>query len=343
MHYSKTNLRLLISRAIVLILAMILFVATGCAKRMSADMVALQNKPAWVSGESLNYPEHLYLLGHGVSAELEKAKQDAWNDLFKRLQKEIIKKREGSEAFNQASLSRILNQESLSKSRLIADTWEDPFSNAHHVLAIIDRIAAGKIISDEIYLLENQIKRTLDKADTEKDVLQRIAYARLSIDKFEKREKLANVLKIVKPTAVLRKMEWDLSKLQKYIDSFVASTKIKPVTDENSSDHHLLDALVSGIKQAGFNVEHGAQADYILKATVESKAITWKDGVFTMHGKIKLELRDGQQQNQVRGRTSWPVEVSALEREALPEKLADAVTKINGDKLKQAFIDFQLN
>lgn len=320
----------------------IVLLLPGCAKRVSPDVLALQNKPAWITGESMKFPGHLYLLGHGVSAELDKAKRDAWDDLYRRLQKNVAKDTSRTDGINISTIAKMLNDESLSKSRLIADTWEDPYSKAHHVLAVIDRIAAGKIVSDEIYLLDSQIQRTLTKADTEKDVLQRIAYARLSIDKFAKREKLAEILKIVKPTAVLRKAEWNLAKLHNYIDSFVASTKIKPVA-EGGVNHQLLDALVSGIEQAGFNVEHGAQADYILKASVVRKDITWKDGVFTMHGNLKLELIDGKQLNQVRGRTSWPVEVSALEREALPAKLADAVTKINGEKLKQAFIDFQLN
>ena len=324
--------------AIILVLGL-----TGCAKRMDPDLLAMQNKPDWVSGQSVQFPEHLYLTGRGEAANREAASKNAWDDLLNRLQKESAAQLPASGASLKSSITDLMNHGNFKDTGYIAASWFNPVSDTHFELAVLDRLQAGKILTDEIYILDSQIQRTLDKAKTEADSLQRIAFARLAINKIESRQDYALILRVIKPTAVIKKTDWDIAKIQGYIDEYIASTSIMPVTSESSDKSGLLSALSSGIRRAGFNVVSGQKPDYILKASVERKDITWKDGIFTLHGKIVLELLDGSKQDQVRGTTSWPIEVSANEREGLPDKLTDAITKINGDRLKQAFIDFQLN
>jgi len=325
-------------------------VLSGCAKdAIDPRLQALIDKPDWVLGESTKYQEHLYLMGHGVSASLDKAKQQSLQDLSDAYNVQLqvyMKSTLHSAQTNQpvdagamAAAQKTLYRDRISTNQQIAEIWQDPDSDAYHVLSVVDRVKAGKNLSNDIYEIDLKIQRAMDKAEQESDVLQRIAIASFGIDKFQQRETLQIAVNVLMPTAAVGASEWNEKRIQSRISSWLSEVKIMPVLIQNNPK--LFEALVGGVGKAGFIVDYGANPDYILKASFQQGQIKWKDGVYTLDGNLRLELWDGESKGQVRGVADWPIAVTAMERDQLADALANAVTNANESKLKDALVGFE--
>jgi hypothetical protein len=323
--------------------------AAGCAKdAIDPKLQALLDKPGWVLGENTKYQEHLYLMGHGVSASLDRAKQQAFQDLADayNVQLQVYlnaaigedEKQQQANVIAVSATQRELYNRRIRGHQQIAETWRDPHSDAYHVLAVIDRVKAGKELANELYQIDQQVQRVVEKAEQDTDVLQRIAIANLAVDKFQQRDELHTAVKVLLPTTVVTSSEWSAEKIQSRISGWLSEVKIMPVLNQN--DPKLFDALVGGVSKAGFIVDYGANPDYILKASFQKGEIKWKDGIYTMDGNLRLELWDGQSKGQVRGATEWPIAVTAMEREQLADAVADAVSSANEKRLRDTLVGF---
>ncbi len=324
--------------------------AAGCTKdAIDPKMQALLNKPAWVLGESTKYQENLYLMGHGVSADLEKAKQQSFDDLADAYGVQLqMYLNTGSaaagtgsvtDANTMAAAQKELYNERIRNHQQIAETWQDPHSDAYHVLSIIDRVKAGKELAGEIYQIDQKIQRALEKSGQETDPLQRIAIANLATGNFQQRNVLHTAVKILLPTTVVAASDWSEEKIRAQISRWLSDVKIMPVLNQNNP--RLLEALTAGVSKAGFIVDYGVGPDYILRASFAQGQIKWKDGVYSLDGNLRLELLDGRSKGQVRGEAQWPIEVTAAERDQLPEAVVKAVRSANEKKLKSTIMGFE--
>ncbi|MGD8569546.1 MAG: hypothetical protein PVJ39_15785 [Gammaproteobacteria bacterium] len=316
----------------------------GCAtQRIDPQMQSLLDKPGWVSGNSRQYPEPLFFTGHGVSAQLARAKRQAMDDVAQRFRSQVKAFFDNHSADNTAKSSfspkPIPNDERILSNRQLADIWQDPVSNAYHVLAVIDRVRVGSDIRDDIYRLDNVIDRTMKKAAQQADALQRVAYADVAVNKVNQIEQLQTLLKIVQPAEALESLRWPPGKITNRVYEWLSQVKLMPVLQNN--DPEMKQAFLGGVKNAGFIVDDGAKPDYILKASFQQKHIKWNDGVYTLDGSLRLELRDSDWKGQVRGAMNWPIRISATERALLHGELAKAIRKANEQKLKATLIELQ--
>ena len=174
------------------------------------------------------------------------------------------------------------------------------------------------------------------KANTEKDVLQRIAFANVAIEKQKQREKLQSVVKIIKPVASIARSKWDEKKIHQQISKWLNEIRIMPVAQHQ--EFNLMNAMKDGVTSAGMTVHFGAKPDYILKATFNQGQVKWKDGVYSLEGNLRLKLMDGEWKGQVRGDANWPIEVSALERNQLPQQLVEAIAKAHQKNLRATLL-----
>ena len=184
-----------------------ILLCTGCARdRIDPYMRAHLEKPDWITGESSKYPPHLYLLGHGVSADLNLAKRQSVNELSSNLNMQIEKylqqnsssQIKSTTATIQNFSSANISKQPLMQNREFAETWQDPASKAYHVLAAIDRVKVGEDLLDEIYQLDEKNQRIMKKAQQQPDILQRIAFANMAIEKQQRRHQLQLILEIIK-------------------------------------------------------------------------------------------------------------------------------------------------
>lgn len=316
----------------------------GCAsERIDPQMQALLDKPGWVSGNSQQYPESLFFTGHGVSAQLARAKRQAMDDVAHqyRLQVSAFLEIQPTDSKAEPTLfaTPTLRDEHILSRRQLADIWQDPVSKAYHVLAIIDRAEMGGAIRDEIYRMDGLIDRTMKKAAQQQDALQRVAYANVALNKIAQYRYLQTWLKILQPTAGLTTLQWPPGKITDQVYEWLSQVKLMPVLQ--NKDPALKQAFLGGVKSAGFIVDYGARPDYILKASFQQQHIKWNDGVYTLDGSLRLELRDSDWKGQVRGAMNWPIRISATERDLLHRELAKAIKEVNERKLKTTLIELQ--
>ena len=342
-----------------LFLAVLFLLVSGCVKdSLDPHIRAHLEKPDWVSGASKNYPTSIYLLGRSVSADLNQAKRLSADDLAKNIDKQIAASLEVHQDMQNHSdrsvaehshpvpeqkvVGEVLDQKTrdyLLQHIRVSEIWQDPATRAHHVLSTIDRVNVGEELLNEVYRLDEQIERILKKASEEKDVLQRIAFANIAIEKQAKREKLQTVVTIVKPISSVVSTHWDKQKIQTLISQWLSEIKILPIAQHK--EFNLLGSVKDGVSSAGMTVHFGARPDYILKETFTQGQIKWKDGVYSVQGTLQLELLDGEMKGQVRGDASWPIEVSALEREQIPGVLAEAVKQAHQKNLRSTFLSIE--
>jgi len=335
----------------------------GCAKDAMDPLVRAQReKPDWISGTDDRYPLTIYLTGRSVSADLNKARSQATEDLAKSIDDQIAlsmatypgseseKPHEHAESVRQkieklkSKITPLLDaktREFLLQHIQIAETWEDPSTRAFHVLSTIDRVLVGDELLAEVDRLDEQIDRTLKKAEEEKDPLQRIAFAGMVIEKLAQREKQQAVVEIIKPIAGIAKSSVNRNQVEEMIARWMNDVKILPVGQHE--EFNLLNAMKDGVTSAGMTVHFGAKPDYILKETFRQGQIRWKDGVYSVEGTLELELLDGEWKGQVRGDASWPIEVSALERDQLPGQLVEAIRQAHQKKLRPTLLSIENN
>lgn len=330
-----------------LIIFVIYLLLVGCAKdSLDPHIRAHLERPQWITGDDDKYVSSLYLTGRGVSADLNRAKHQSADDLAQSIDRQIIVGLEKTSLEQRDSannsvteLSRLLDEKTrnfLLQQIRISETWQDPATRAYHVLSTIDRVKVGDEMLAEVYRLDEQVERILRKAKDEKDVLQRVAYANLAMEKLEQRDKLEAVVKIIKSIAIIAKASWDKRRIEQQIAVWLNEVKIMPVAQHK--DFNLMSAMKEGVSSAGMTVHLGAKPDYILKGTFEQGQIKWKDGVYSLQGNLKLELLDGEWKGQLRGDANWPIEVSALERDQLQEQLAEAIKKAHQDQLRDTLL-----
>ena len=319
----------------------------GCAKdHLDPHIRAHLEKPDWISAEDKKYSSSIFLTGRGVSSKLNRAKRQAADDLAQTLDKQIeaslIKKRQAQgDAIEQTAddFSGLIDQKTrnfLLQHIRLSETWQDPATLAYHVLSTIDRVEVSDKMLSEVYRLDEQVERILKKANEEKDVLQRIAYANLAIEKYQERERIQAIVKVIKPGDSIKKSNWNRKKIQQQIASWLNQVKIMPIAQHK--DFNLMSAMKDGVTSAGMTVHLGAKPDYILKGSFSQGQIKWKDGVYSLRGNLQLELLDGQWKGQVRGDANWPIEVSALERDQLPQQLTKAIKQAHQKKLRDTLL-----
>jgi len=327
--------------AIVRYLLVLIFISliSGCAKdSLDPYLRAHLEKPDWISGESDRYPSSTYLLGRSVSSDLNQAKRQSADDLAKNLNKQIAVADEQP----QPEVDKVLDQKTrdyLLQRIRVSEIWQDPATKAHHVLSTIDRVKVGEEMLNEVYRLDEQVERILKKANQEKDVLQRIAFANMAIEKQTQRDRLQAVVKVIKPVASVARTDWDRQKIKEQIGHWLSDIKILPIAQHK--EFNLLGSVKDGVISAGMTVHFGARPDYILKETFNQGQIKWKDGVYSVEGTLQLELLDGEWKGQVRGDAIWPIEVSALERDQIPAEIAEAIKKAHQEKLRSTLLSIE--
>lgn len=322
-----------------LLVLTLISLAGGCAKdSLDPHLRAHLEKPDWISDDSDRYPSSIYLQGRSVSADLNQARRQSAEELAKNLDKQIAASLDSS----LPEIDQILDQKTrdyLLQNVRVSEVWQDPATKAHHVLSTVDRVKIGDELLSEVYRLDEQVERILKKANEEKDVLQRIAFANMAIEKQKQRDKLQAVVKIIKPIASVASTSWDSQKIKEQISHWLSDIKIMPIAQHD--EFNLLGSIKDGVISAGMTVHFGARPDYILKETFNQGQIKWKDGVYSVEGTLQLELLDGEWKGQVRGDASWPIEVSALEREQIPAELAEAIKQAHEKKLRSTLLSLE--
>mgnify|MGYP001821003165 FL=1 len=244
-------------RALILKLLVCLLVTFSCASPQAKEKQDNQTAPQWVTtGLRAQYPPDLYITGAG-SAEIRyndtaaaqaKADSRALAQVAKQIEVVIQQQSSSYEREVGSSSGNTLNQRDVwektaayvkikVKGVRIEDRYHDTAGNRIYSFASLDRIARGRIISDQILALESDTRKLVAEAEKSRQSTPRIyrsvaAYG-LAIKKMILAVRKNQYLNVIAPTMTHRNMAQTLSGLQSDVAEFLSEFSFEKLSGDN--------------------------------------------------------------------------------------------------------------
>lgn len=329
-------------------LPLVLVLFAGCSQ--SGYVMDADEKPDWVDGESAKYPNASYVYATGSASTQELAKDRALGNLAKIFGLQIqesstttqdVQTLKSDDTESVESSARIASQiniqtDKMIKGARIAEQWRNQEELTYYALAVLDRKQAGNNIRSELNQLDREIAFTMTNADSRQDVLMKIADLQQAIEMQTERDSLQNSLKIIDLDGRGKPSAWSLAELTEQQTEALKSLSIRSVVITDSVGQ-LDKVLQAAMANAGFASSSG-DVGYTLSASTESQEPMQKEGWFWLRGTLNIRLANPD--GTVLGNKSWPLKVSALQRNQLKQRMvAEIEAKLNAE-LKSTVLGF---
>lgn len=328
-------------------LTVLVIALSACSQ--SSPVINDGDRPDWVVGEPGDYPNAAFVSATGSASKPEVAKDRALGNLAKIFELQV---RESSTTTQQVQTHRAGGVESVQASaRLasrvnvttdkmisgarIAEQWQNPEDLTHYALAVLDRGQAGSNIRGEINRLDREIAFSVSNAASRTDPLQKIADLQTAIEMQLERESLQGTLKVIDLTGRGKPSVWSIAELTEQQDQALRSMAMRSVVVTDTTGG--LDKILQGaMASAGFG-----QSDldgYTLSAGVETQDAVQKEGWYWMRGTLTIHL--GDPKGSVLGNKSWPLKVSAMQKNQLHARMLAEIDNRLKTELKSVVLGF---
>jgi len=243
--------------ALVLKLLVCLLVAFSCAAPQAKEKDHSQNTPKWVTtGVRAQYPPDLYITGAG-SAEIKysdtaaaqaKADSRALAQVAKQIEVVIQQHTSSLEREVSSASGETLNQKDIWEKTAayvkikvegarIEDRYHDVGGNRIYSFASLDRMARGRIISDQITALESDSRRMVVEAEKSRQAMPTIhrsvaAYG-LAIRKMILAVRKNQYLNVIAPPMTHQNMAQTLSDLQADVADLMSGFSFEKLKGDN--------------------------------------------------------------------------------------------------------------
>ncbi len=328
-------------------LIMVIIWLAGCASTGGNTQ-----RPAWIDGESAQFPRDFYLLGVGQGSTLDRASNAARSDLGKsikvsissnlttRLEVEQRKNKSGSSENISATTDRQIQTRSQVKLQgiNIEKSWQDPVSKEYFSLATLDRKIAEKYLTDDINKHNRQIMSLIDTAANSQDAFHGLGLLLKAKKHAAARSELNEYLRVVNRSGRgissslgTRDIEQQLQKLQRSIKISVRST--------GTESDKLTEYASGALGEAGFLAGTGESADFVLKVSLKDNQPFTKDGWIWIRALLSVSLvatSDGS----VKGSHEWKIKQSANDEESAKSRLTNKSGKLLNTELIDTLISF---
>jgi len=321
----------------------VLFLLGGCAT----------NRPDWTdSGKSQEYPASQYLTGIGTAGKLEAAKDRARANLAKVFSVKVSETTEditraarkrgsaGVENINETRVERIISSrtDKVLTGVRIAETWQDPDTAGYYTLAILSRIQASTNLRQEINRLDSATRIYVKRARSEGDILRKVRFASLALDQQVARQVYQRTLRVVDRSGRGAPSPWQVAKLGSDLERLLRRVRISPrvVSDTTGS---LKTSVSSALASAGFGVEDGKRAEFVLDARLDLEDIGYRDGWYWTRGVLEITLQE-RGSNRIRGSVRWAVKVAGNSIGDARQRIATKVDSLLKREIKASIIKF---
>ncbi|HET7673929.1 MAG TPA: LPP20 family lipoprotein [Gammaproteobacteria bacterium] len=302
-------------------------------------------QPDWIVGQSAQYPQSRYLLGHGQADTLAVARDRARADLAKTFSVQVSEQSKDTASFSQTGAAAPHNALDVSRAISthtdevlrgveIADTWQNPDTHAYYALAVLPRAHAAMALRTEIASLDANTRSWLNQARTSTDLLTKIAAATHAVTAQTTRAGLQQELAVVDITGHGVPSPWALGKLQADKAALLARLKITPAADGGDAAE-LRQLLAGALANAGFTVGDGG--DYTMTAHLDYMTLPPRDGWYWISGTLQLSL-DGA--GHAHGVRRWKLKVSGTDAALVKQRLMDAVAQDFSNDIQATVMDF---
>lgn len=309
-------------------------------------------RPDWTAGSSARYPDTRFLVARGQGPTESKAADRARAELAKifhvRISDEsvdtqtIVSRTERGktqrEQRGKVTRTVVAGTDRILEGVEVKEFWLDPHTQVHYALAVLPRARASARLEQRMAHLDAATRDYLAQVHTRRDVLLRLGAAERALTAQHERQALQDSLRIVDPAGRGMAPRWELSDLQREFEKLLPQLQL--VLEVQADPIGGLGTALSGaIAAAGFTLAQGAQADYVLAATLQMDDLGKRDGWLWLKGTLEIKLVE-QTSARVRGVQRWTVKVSAQQRRTARRRAVDRVVSILKQELQSTIVSF---
>lgn len=314
-----------------------------------ASTVALGGQPAWVNGDSSEYPNNQYLIGRGVGSTTEEAQNRARGDLATifevRIQVKIDNTTTVARSDNKEQVSKIASQQVSAKTDKvisginIAQIWRDPATMDFHALAVLPRAQAAASLSEELAKIDNELQQDLQQAKTAEDALLKIGTLQQALQATIRREGFQATLKVIDPSGRGVQSQVTQASVQQLIDDTLKHVRIVSEVVDGGGTKEFAAILKGGLAAAGFLATKSAEADLVLEGKLTLNDIGRRDSWNWMRATVEVTLVE-KTSRRVRGSQTWSVKAAAQDARTARTRVLIEVEKLFKQNLRPAIIQF---
>lgn len=250
-------------------------------------------KPAWIDGESRDFPSARYITGVGYGNERPAAEDKARAEIARvfyshidssnRTYQEIFESRAGdksrtAESINYEEITRVSTRKVLSGVR-IGRVFRDPSVKPEFfALAILDRIQAAEILRSRIVELDRQIEQLLGESRYQTDKLTQIKLLQHCIEHHALRQAYNAELRIVDTGGKGLAPLVNIAEIKTQLTGVLLKDFLIALSVQGSRANEVQRSLVAALNGKGFAVsEQIGSASVLARGRVEIKPIPQSD------------------------------------------------------------------
>lgn len=257
------------------------------------------------------YPESKYVVGVGIGPDLDTARTNARAEISRTFQSRVqqtlkdiqteqsaaVGAKRGPAAGTQSSeLNTVLSTESLLEGVVIKETWWDKKSKKHYALAVLDKTAAQRSLTQQIMTLEETIQARSGEARKTAAPAARARLLAKALAACRERDLLSARRRLVDPAGMAALPADNTSSLEQSLNAALAELKVR-VEAEGPAGSRLKEKITAQVTAAGFAVAEAATSPLAVKATLGVAPFDrghpqWK--YYQWKGTVQLMDREGQ-------------------------------------------------
>ncbi|SQD79098.1 LPP20 family lipoprotein [Moritella yayanosii] len=287
-------------------------------------------RPTWLDGADVHYPENVYLTASGQAKASSVADNRALANLAKIFEVSIADESiDFSEASisqsnasgstirqveNKQTLSRFVNtqaQQVLQGTRIV-ERWQDPVSGQQSSLAVMKKAPAAALFMQSIRAADEQTSAAVKYAEQQApNPLIALSALESARERQITRLNDNNNLRVVTGNDI--NVEYSVETLTQMIKSRLAALSFAT----SASDEQALLALQSGAAGVGVQLKNDSQ--YKLVLTLDKGAVEQRQAWYWLRGNVVLTVMDGHSSI---ANKRWPFKISAQSEQLLEQRLA---------------------
>ena len=246
-------------------------------------------RPAWLDGDSAEYPSSFYLTGVGCGADPQTAGNRARAEIARifhsdidsrtRTYQQYLKTTSGDksntkESFDIGDDTKVSTHKVLSGVRIAQTYHETGKEPCFYALAVLDRSRSEEILINKINKYDQEIQGLVINARQENDKLVKIKRLKGAAGKCALREAGNAELQIISPTGKGIPSKVNCSEIQNELAAILMRDFLIAVKVRGNRADDVKEALVEGLNQEGFSVcDNPDRANVIVKVDVSIKPI----------------------------------------------------------------------
>ena len=310
---------------------------------------AFAAQPAWVNGETSEFPTQQYLLGRGVGSTETEAQNRARGDLVTTFEVRVQVAEENTttvtKSGNQEQVNRVASQQVSAKTDklisgiYIANLWRDPVTQDFHALAVLPRKQANASLREELAAIDESLQQQLKSAELAADALLKVGALTQALQLAIKREGFQAMLKVIDPSGKGSLAPVSQLSLQQQIGDTLQAMRISSTVLEDAGVAEFSRVMKGGLASAGFLSVAPANAEWLLESKLNLSDLGRHEGWYWWRASVEISLLENPSRR-VRGSKTWPLKVSAQEAKTARTRVLLDVEKLLNEELRQSIIEF---